>query len=63
MDAVYNLGFEQLAFEQLLFWLSQVGASVAYSQRFCDLLDEILEVMHPDWTPEYRQFDLNRHHA
>jgi hypothetical protein len=48
-----------LSFEQLLFWLSQVGASVAYSQRFCDLLDEILEAMHPDWTPEYCQFDLN----
>jgi hypothetical protein len=54
---------EQLIFEQLLFWLSQVGASVAYSQRFCDLLDEIMEVMHPDWLPEYRQHDLNRRRA
>jgi hypothetical protein len=52
-----------LSFEQFLFWLSQVGASVAYSKCFPDLLDEILEVMHPEWTPEYRLFDLNHRRA
>ncbi|KAJ7850578.1 hypothetical protein B0H13DRAFT_1905597 [Mycena leptocephala] len=36
---------------------------VLRKMRFCDPLDEILEAIHPDWTPEYCQFDLNQRRA
>jgi hypothetical protein len=33
---------------------------VAYLFHFTDLLYQIVQVLHPDWAPEFRVFDLNR---
>lgn len=33
---------------------------MAYSFHFVDLRDQIVQVLHPEWVPEYCVFDLNR---
>ncbi|KAJ7154520.1 hypothetical protein C8R46DRAFT_1041558 [Mycena filopes] len=49
-----------LLFEQFLLWLPRVGAQVAVSQRFFDLVDELLELEDPASIPDDREFELDR---
>ncbi|KAJ7159727.1 hypothetical protein C8R46DRAFT_1039000 [Mycena filopes] len=48
-----------LLFEQFLLWLPRVGAQVAVSQRFFDLVDELLELEDPASIPDDREFELD----
>ncbi|KAJ7143641.1 hypothetical protein C8R46DRAFT_1232725 [Mycena filopes] len=49
-----------LLFEQFLLWLPRVGAQVAVSQRFFDLVDELLELEDLTFIPDDREFELDR---
>ncbi|KAJ7608958.1 hypothetical protein DFH06DRAFT_1346638 [Mycena polygramma] len=49
-----------LFFERYLCWLSQVGASVRFSQYYLDLLDRAMRVAFPAFSEVQRQDELTR---
>ncbi|KAJ7658821.1 hypothetical protein DFH06DRAFT_1472798 [Mycena polygramma] len=49
-----------LFFERYLCWLTQVGASVRYSQYYLNLLDRVMRTFSPDSTEVQRRDELTR---